>query len=261
MVIEATGNAAGDGTDRRSRRRRRPHRHRRAGQAGHGGDLPRPRLHPQGDDDRRLARLGRLLPRRPRPACLGQDPLSRRSPRAFALGEAPDVFRTLADNPMALHKAVFVTEDRMKLVTFSHRSGGHASHAGVLDGETVACLTEAGLAASVMEIITGGKPALDKVRPAGMQGPALPRWPMFGWRRRSGPGKCSARASTTRAMPTRTPTPRCPTEPFFFAKLPTSVVGPDVRGGQAAGDRADGLRGRVRRRASAGRCTRPARPT
>ncbi|MBZ9711568.1 zinc-binding alcohol dehydrogenase family protein [Mesorhizobium sp. ESP7-2] len=30
---------------------------------------------------------------------------------SFALGEAPDVFQKLADNPMALHKAVFVSED------------------------------------------------------------------------------------------------------------------------------------------------------
>ncbi|CCV08556.1 Alcohol dehydrogenase GroES domain protein [Mesorhizobium metallidurans STM 2683] len=30
---------------------------------------------------------------------------------SFALGEAPGVFRKLADNPMALHKAVFVSED------------------------------------------------------------------------------------------------------------------------------------------------------
>ena len=30
---------------------------------------------------------------------------------SFALGEAPEVFAKLADNPMALHKAVFVSED------------------------------------------------------------------------------------------------------------------------------------------------------
>ena len=30
---------------------------------------------------------------------------------SFALGEAPVVFAKLADNPMALHKAVFVSED------------------------------------------------------------------------------------------------------------------------------------------------------
>jgi L-gulonate 5-dehydrogenase len=29
---------------------------------------------------------------------------------SFALGEAPDVFAKLADNPMALHKAVFIPE-------------------------------------------------------------------------------------------------------------------------------------------------------
>ena len=45
---------------------------------------------------------------------------------SFALGEAPAVFAKLADNPMALHKAVFIPEARMKLVTFSHRTGGRS---------------------------------------------------------------------------------------------------------------------------------------
>ena len=30
---------------------------------------------------------------------------------SFALSQAPDVFATLAQNPMAMHKAVFVSED------------------------------------------------------------------------------------------------------------------------------------------------------
>ena len=49
----------------------------------------------------------------------------------------------------------------MKLVTFSHRAGGD-HHAGVLEGDQVACLTEAGIASTVLEIVQGG--ALDKVR-------------------------------------------------------------------------------------------------
>ena len=49
----------------------------------------------------------------------------------------------------------------MKLVTFSHRNGRHKSHAGMLDGDHVSCLTEAGIAGSVLEIITGGAVMLD----------------------------------------------------------------------------------------------------
>jgi 2,4-diketo-3-deoxy-L-fuconate hydrolase len=52
----------------------------------------------------------------------------------------------------------------MKLVTFSHRDGRHKQHAGVLDGDHVACLTEAGIAGSVMEIIAGGAPMLERIR-------------------------------------------------------------------------------------------------
>jgi 2-keto-4-pentenoate hydratase/2-oxohepta-3-ene-1,7-dioic acid hydratase in catechol pathway len=115
----------------------------------------------------------------------------------------------------------------MKLVTFSHRSGGHASHAGVLDGETVACLTEAGLAASVMEIVTGGKPALDKVR-SGWQ--KAKRYPLADIRLEAPirPGKVLCSGINYKGHADENPNAKMPTEPFFFAKLPTSVVGPDV---------------------------------
>ncbi|RUW44792.1 FAA hydrolase family protein, partial [Mesorhizobium sp. M1A.F.Ca.ET.072.01.1.1] len=52
----------------------------------------------------------------------------------------------------------------MKFVTFSHKQAGHRQHAGILDDEQVACLTEAGLAASVLEVVQGGGAALEKVR-------------------------------------------------------------------------------------------------
>ena len=52
----------------------------------------------------------------------------------------------------------------MKLVTFSHRNGRHKSHAGMLDGDHVSCLTEAGIAGSVLEIITGGASVTDWLR-------------------------------------------------------------------------------------------------
>jgi len=106
----------------------------------------------------------------------------------------------------------------MKLVTFSHRSGGHASHAGVLDGETVACLTEAGLAASVMEIITGGKPALDKVR-SGWQ--KAKRYPLADIRLEAPirPGKVLCSGINYKGHALENPNAKMPTEPFFFAKL------------------------------------------
>ena len=50
----------------------------------------------------------------------------------------------------------------MKLVTFSLPGG--AACAGALDGDTVASLSDAGLAASVMEIVQGGAAALARVR-------------------------------------------------------------------------------------------------
>ena len=107
---------AGDGADDRSRRRRRAHRHPRAGQARAGRRPSRPRLHPQGDDDPRLARLASTaFPEALDLLASRQDPLSRRSPARFALGEAPGVFARLADNPMALHKAVFVRYGSLKI--------------------------------------------------------------------------------------------------------------------------------------------------
>ncbi len=124
VVMEATGAAAGHGADDRSRRRRRPHRHPRPRQEGQGVTFP-------GLDFTRkeVTILGSrasvdCFPGGARPARLAARSTTRRSPARFALGEAPAVFAKLADNPMALHKAVFVPEARMKLVTFSHRDGG-----------------------------------------------------------------------------------------------------------------------------------------
>ena len=120
---------------------------------GHGRHLPRPRLHPQGSDDPRLARLGRLFPGGARPARLGQDPLpeDRQLLRARRSAGRLRQTRRQSDGP-AQGRLRF--GGRMKLVTFSHRTGGD-HHAGVLDGDQVACLTEAGIAGSVLEIVAG----------------------------------------------------------------------------------------------------------
>ena len=112
VVMEATGAPSAMEQTDRSRRRRRAHRHPRAGQERPGRHLPGPRLHAQGNDHPRLARFAStVFPRALDLLASRQDPLSRRSPVRFALSEAPGVFAKLADNPMALHKAVFVSED------------------------------------------------------------------------------------------------------------------------------------------------------
>jgi 2,4-didehydro-3-deoxy-L-rhamnonate hydrolase len=111
----------------------------------------------------------------------------------------------------------------MKLVTFSR--AGHDRHAGVLDGEAVACLTTAGVARSVLEIIEGGATALERARAA------LGTAPRFGLSEVRldapvRPGKVLCSGINYKGHAAENPNARMPTEPFFFAKLPSSVVGP-----------------------------------
>jgi 2,4-diketo-3-deoxy-L-fuconate hydrolase len=115
----------------------------------------------------------------------------------------------------------------MKLVTFSHRQGGHTHHAGVLDGDHVACLTEAGIAGSVMEIVLGGQQMLDRIR-AGVA--KAPRYPLTDVTLEVPirPGKVLCSGINYKGHAEENPNAKMPTEPFFFTKLPTSVVGPDV---------------------------------
>ena len=112
----------------------------------------------------------------------------------------------------------------MKLVTFSHRSGGD-HHAGVLEGDQVACLTEAGIASTVLEIVQGG--ALDKVR-SGLA--KAPRYALSDVKLEAPvrPGKVLCSGINYKGHALENPNAKMPTEPFFFAKLPSSVVGPDT---------------------------------
>jgi 2,4-diketo-3-deoxy-L-fuconate hydrolase len=114
----------------------------------------------------------------------------------------------------------------MKFVTFSHRAGGD-HHAGVLEGDKVACLTEAGIAKSVLEVVQGGAPALDKVR-AGLA--KAPRYALSDIKLEAPirPGKVLCSGINYKGHALENPNAKMPTEPFFFAKLPSSVVGPDT---------------------------------
>ena len=115
----------------------------------------------------------------------------------------------------------------MKFVTFSHRSGEHRNHAGVLEGDHVACLTEAGIARSVLEVISGGAASLESVR-AGLA--RAPRHALADVQLEAPirPGKVLCSGINYKGHALENPNAKMPTEPFFFAKLPSSIVGPDT---------------------------------
>ena len=112
----------------------------------------------------------------------------------------------------------------MKLVTFSR---GGRRHAGVIDGDHVRSLTDAGAAASVLEIVEGGAAAFAKVRE--LVGDA-PRHALADVRMEAPirPGKVLCSGVNYKAHAEENPNAVMPTEPFFFAKLPSSIVGPDA---------------------------------
>jgi 2-keto-4-pentenoate hydratase/2-oxohepta-3-ene-1,7-dioic acid hydratase in catechol pathway len=109
----------------------------------------------------------------------------------------------------------------MKLVTFST---GHSSRAGVLTGGDIIDLTAAGLAASVHEIIRGGAAALAKART--IEGPKIPLASVRLQAPLPNPGKilCSG---VNFKMHAAEGSGKIPEEPFFFAKMPSSVCGPE----------------------------------
>jgi 2-keto-4-pentenoate hydratase/2-oxohepta-3-ene-1,7-dioic acid hydratase in catechol pathway len=114
----------------------------------------------------------------------------------------------------------------MKLVTFSHRTKPGHPHAGVLEGDVVACLTESGLANSVLEIVQGGPEALGLIRDGLAK---APRYALADVKLEAPirPGKVLCSGINYKGHAEENPNAKMPTEPFFFAKLPSSVVGPD----------------------------------
>lgn len=112
----------------------------------------------------------------------------------------------------------------MKLVTFI---AGRKTHAGILDGDQLVSLTEAGVADSVMDIVLGGKKALKAARDA------LKNAPRYQLKKAKlaapiRPGKVLCSGINYKGHALENPNAKMPTEPFFFAKLPSSVTGPDM---------------------------------
>jgi 2-keto-4-pentenoate hydratase/2-oxohepta-3-ene-1,7-dioic acid hydratase in catechol pathway len=109
----------------------------------------------------------------------------------------------------------------MKLVTFA--TADHFPCVGALDGGTVADLSAA--ADTMADVIAPGGLARAKAAL-----PEAPRHALASVRLLAPlrPGKVLCSGINYKAHATENPNAKMPEEPFFFAKLPSSVIGPDV---------------------------------
>ena len=115
----------------------------------------------------------------------------------------------------------------MKLVTFSFKDRPDALQVGVLTGDHVANLTDVGLNLDLLGIIAGGAPALMQVR-AALHKATLHPLASLQLHAPIRPGKVLCSGVNYRAHALENPKAVMPTEPFFFAKLPSSITGPEA---------------------------------
>ena len=115
----------------------------------------------------------------------------------------------------------------MKLVTFTHSDRPNALQTGVHTGDQVASLTEAGLDLTLLQIIQGGAPALDALR-AALPGAPRHALSLVHLQAPIRPGKILCSGVNYKAHALENPNAVLPAEPFFFAKLPSSVTGPEA---------------------------------
>ena len=110
----------------------------------------------------------------------------------------------------------------MKLVTFKSASGN--SHVGILTGDTIADLTAAGAASTMLDIVEGGLAKLPALKKTAADAPtvALSSVRILAPIK---PSKVLCSGINYRGHADENPNAKMPTEPFFFAKLPTSVAG------------------------------------
>lgn len=115
----------------------------------------------------------------------------------------------------------------MKLVTFSLNQHPEVLYTGVQIDDQVANLTEAGFGLGLMGLISGGPQALAQARAAW---PKAPRYPLTSLQLRAPirPGKVLCSGVNYKSHALENPKAVMPTEPFFFAKLPSSITGPDT---------------------------------
>ena len=112
----------------------------------------------------------------------------------------------------------------MKLVTFYTKRG---LRVGVVKGNNIIDLTRAGVAKTMIEFIEGGEDSLKLAR-AILKDSKAPRLLLEDTRLASPipkPGKVLCSGINYKGHAAENPNAKMPTEPFFFAKLPNTVIG------------------------------------
>ncbi len=113
----------------------------------------------------------------------------------------------------------------MKLVTFR---SGNATHVGAIKDDRIVDLTAAGVADTMIDLIAGGKAGLARARKAvasaGSAGKKRGAAKLLAPLR---PGKVLCCGINYASHAEENPNAKMPSEPFFFAKLPSSVIGPE----------------------------------
>ena len=114
----------------------------------------------------------------------------------------------------------------MQLVTFY---GKNKLKVGALKGNDIVDLTRSDIAKTMMDLIAGGKDILKEVRTA-IKNPKSPRVALNGARLAPPiprPGKILCSGINYKGHADENPNAKMPTEPFFFAKMPSVVIGHD----------------------------------
>lgn len=112
----------------------------------------------------------------------------------------------------------------MKLVTFSRRDEPGGSFLGALEGESVLDLSSLGI--DMPAVARGGEDVLTRLRETAQ---VAERVPLSDVRLQAPirPGKVLCSGVNYKGHADENPNAKMPEEPFFFAKLPSSIAGPD----------------------------------
>jgi len=113
----------------------------------------------------------------------------------------------------------------MKLVTFGHRRGAHV---GALVDNRIVDLTRAGVANAMTDLIRMGRSGLASARKAVREGKNMAPLGKAKLLPPVTPSKILCCGINYKSHADENPNARMPEEPFFFAKMPTSLNGPDA---------------------------------
>lgn len=113
----------------------------------------------------------------------------------------------------------------MKLLTFRH---GKGSRLGALIDNRIVDLTRAGVADTMTDLIRTGRRGLARARKAQREGQPTAVLDKAKLLPPVTPGKILCCGINYKSHADENPNAKMPEEPFFFAKMPTSLTGPDA---------------------------------